>query len=223
MYSAINGGRGDMAPAFDWTVLLIGGSSVIGKTTVARALGRRLGVSVIPADDIRLAVQQMTTATEHPDLHYFLDDPHIWLRRPEMLRDGFIAVSRAVSPAVESVVAHHVVVADVGPIILEGDNILPGMAAQGHFSDIRFFAGVERGDAVRSVFLVEPDEEALLHNARARGRGFDDLPVEEQRTIVRAVWLYGQWVRQEAEAHGLPVVPVRPWTTLTDRLLDAIE
>ncbi len=210
-----------MTPAFGWKVLLIGGSSAIGKTTVARALGRRLGVSVIPADDIRLAVQQMTTTAAHPHLHYFLDDPHIWRQPPEVLRDGFIAVSRAVSPAVESVVAHHVVT-DVGPIILEGDNILPGMAAQGHFSDIRFFAGLECGDDVRSVFLVEPDEEALLHNARARGRGFDDLPVEEQRTIVRAVWLYGQWVRQEAEAHGLPVVPVRPWMTLTDRVLAAI-
>ncbi len=55
----------------DWRVLLIGGSSAIGKTTVARDLGRRLGVSVIPADDIRLAVQQLIPLERSPTLHYF--------------------------------------------------------------------------------------------------------------------------------------------------------
>jgi len=54
---------------------------------------------------------------------------------------------------------------------------------------------------------------------RARGRGFPDLPLEEQRTIIRASWLYGQWLRHEAQTHGLPVVPVRPWVTVADRIL----
>ncbi len=206
----------------DWRVLLIGGSSAIGKTTVARDLGRRLGVSVIPADDIRLAVQQLIPLERSPTLHYFYGDPHIWRRSPEVLRDALIAMSEVMSPAIESVVAHHVVVPEVGPIILEGDNILPAMAARRRFSDINHFAGLERGDNVRAVFLVETDEDALLANARARGRGFADLPLEEQRTIVRMSWLYGQWLRQEALTHDLPVVSVRPWATLTDRVLGVI-
>jgi 2-phosphoglycerate kinase len=211
--------EGQQTTRFDWKVLLIGGSSAIGKTTIARSLGHRLGVSVIPADDIRLAIQQMISPAQQPALHYFYTDPHIWQRAPDVLRDAFIAISDAVSPALESVVAHHVVVPEVGPIIMEGDNVLPAMAARRRFSDINHFAGLERGDSVRAVFLVEPDEDALMDNARARGRGFPNLPLEEQRTIIRASWLYGQWLHQEAQTHGLPVAPVRPWDTVTDRIL----
>ncbi len=63
--------EGQQTTRFDWKVLLIGGSSAIGKTTIARSLGHRLGVSVIPADDIRLAIQQMISPAQQPALHYF--------------------------------------------------------------------------------------------------------------------------------------------------------
>lgn len=33
--------------------------------------------------------------------------------------------------------------------------------------------------------------------------------------------LYGQWLTQEAERRGLPVVPARPWDSLADRVLIA--
>ena len=45
---------------------------------------------------------------------------------------------------------------------------------------------------------------------------------EEQRTIARMNWLYGQWVLQEAQAYHLPVLDVRPWDTLSERIKDGI-
>jgi 2-phosphoglycerate kinase len=56
-----------------WQVLLIGGSSGVGKTHVARQLAHHLSISLLLVDDVRLALQQATTPISHPALHAFLD------------------------------------------------------------------------------------------------------------------------------------------------------
>jgi 2-phosphoglycerate kinase len=207
----------------DWRVLLIGGSSAAGKTVVAQELARRFGVSVLLVDDVRLAIQQVTTPAQIPDLHIFVSDQEAAQRTPELMRDGLVAVGRAIAPALKIVVAHHVVVPGAGPIIIEGDGILPELASQRRFDELKHFWGLQTGREVRAVFLFETDEETIFQNMHTRDRGFQDLAPDEQRTIARASWLYGQWLRQEALAHELPIVPARPWATLTERVLAAIE
>ena len=54
-----------------WSVLLVGGSSATGKTTATRALAHHYGVSVLQTDDVRMALQQMTTPAQHPCPGYF--------------------------------------------------------------------------------------------------------------------------------------------------------
>lgn len=202
-----------------WRIVLIGGSSGVGKTVVSDMITRHFGVSRLLVDDLRLALQQMTTPAQHPALHHFEADPTVWQREPEVLRDRLIATSEALRPALAMVIAHHLFVAGVGPLIIEGDNILPGLARQRRFPDVKIFGGLEFPNVVRALFLVEPDEGALLANMRARGRGFQGLTPIEQRTQARASWLYGQWLQREAQALDLPVVPPRPWDTLTARTL----
>lgn len=196
-----------------WTVLLIGGSSGTGKTTLARAVGREIGVAWAHADDFRLVLQRLTTPTQQPALHAFLSDD-VWSRPPEELRDRLIAVGGVVSDALEIVVANHV--ATDAPLVLEGDGILPSFATG------RTFAGLDVGDRVRAVFLVEPDEGSVLDAMLARGRGIDVLSEHERRTGARASRLYGLWLRHEAEGRGLPVVETRPWDSLLDRVLEAV-
>jgi 2-phosphoglycerate kinase len=197
-----------------WIVLLLGGASGTGKTVAARELGRRLGVSVALADDFRLAMQRATLAESYPGLHYFVTTNDVWSQPAEALAQRLIAVGRTVSYALEVVVAHHALIRI--PVILEGDGLLPSMAAQ------RAFAGDPVGDQVRAVFLHEADEDAILAAMRERGRGINRYTPEEQRTQARTSWLYGQWLRAEAERYGQPVVPARPYETLADRILAAI-
>src|SRR5262245_35518977 len=207
----------------DWRVLLIGGNSGAGKTVVAQALARRFGISVLLVDDVRLAIQQMTTPEPLPDLHLFVSDQQAALLTPELMCDGLVVVGRAMAPALKIIVAHHVVVAGAGPIIIEGDGILPELASQRRFQELKHFWGLQTGREVRAVFLFEPDEDAIFENMQARDRGYQDLAPDQQRTIARASWLYGRWLQQEALAHDLSAVPSRPWETLIDRVLAAIE
>jgi 2-phosphoglycerate kinase len=197
----------------DWKVLLIGGSSGVGKTTVAEQIGLHIGISWFQVDDLRLAFQRshVTFPEGTPALYFFTGTPNIWSRSPELLRDGLIAVGQVLSPALEVIIENHV--DTFAPIVIEGDGILPSLFAR---PSVRTRA---IDGSVRSVFLIEPDEEVLLANIMARDRGVTGYSEAEQSTQAQAAWLYGQWLAQEARRFCLPVVEARPRSTLVERIM----
>lgn len=199
-----------------WSVLLIGGISGTGKSTVARQLGLRLGWPWLQVDLFRLAFQhsRATLPRGNGDLYLFWDVPDVWHLPPERLRDGLIGTGVAMSPAVEIAVASQI--DHAGPAIFEGDNIIPALAT---YPLLRERVAVGQ---VALVFLVEPDEEMLLGNMLARGRGTAGRSDAEHHAEARAKWLFGQWLIAEADRHGLPVVAPRPWKTLADRIVSAV-
>jgi 2-phosphoglycerate kinase len=184
---------------------------------VAQALARQRGLSVLLVDDIRMSIQQVTTPAEQPGIHYFLAHPTIWQKPPEAVCEGFIAVGNALARPLSAAIAHHVCVESAGPVIIEGDGILPALAACRDFSSMHF-APAPITTEVCAVFLVELDEEMIRQNIRQHGRGFDHLARREQETLVHASWLYGQWLYRQAERYRLPVVQSRPWETLVERV-----
>lgn len=200
-----------------WTLLLVLGSSGVGKTLAAQQLGLRLGLPWLQVDDLRLALQRSRATLPATDgtaaLYFFLDKPKVWRQQPERLRDALIAVGRVLSPAIEVVIENHI--ATAAPLILEGDGIVPSLLVR---PPVREHVASGR---VRAVCLVEPDEAALFANMAARGRGFTEWSPSEQRTQARAAWLYGHWLATEARRHGLPVLEPRPWETLVERIARA--
>ncbi len=119
-----------------------------------------------------------------------------------------------ITPAIEVVITNHV--DTKAPIIIEGDGILPSLFACPEVRDRAV------GCHVCAVFLVEPEEEILFANMRARRRGIAERTEEELRTEARAKWLYGQWLAAEAHHYDLPVLEPRPWSTLLERLMTEI-
>jgi 2-phosphoglycerate kinase len=194
-------------------VFLIGGASGVGKTLVAQQLGQRFGASWLAIDDLRLAFQysHVTLPERTNALYFFLETPDIWTQPPESLRDGLIAVGEVMSPALEIVVANHVDTS--APVVIEGDGILPSLFAAPSVQDRA------RHGLVQAVFLIEPEEDVLLDNIIARGRGTTGRPEAELRTEAHAKWLYGQWLAREAHRYGLPVLHPRPWLTLLERII----
>jgi 2-phosphoglycerate kinase len=188
-----------------WRVLLIAGASGVGKTTVSRMLARRWSVGLAQADDFRLVLaQQSGSLRAHESQADTAED----------LCDRWIETARSVSAALQIVVAFHV--ATDAPCVLEGDTVLPELAALSHPM------GVPVGSHVHAVVLAAESEALLWRNARARGRGFQVLsPVAQARTV-RRNWLYGQWLVDEAVHYGVPVIPVRESDT-AERIADAID
>ena len=44
------------------------------------------------------------------------------------------------------------------------------------------------------------------------------LPEAQQRRQIHASWLFGQWLREEADQHNIPVVAPHPRKTLIERI-----
>jgi len=200
-------------------VLLLGGPSGSGKSTVAEQVGRRFGVPWLQVDDLRLSLQasrvMLPQATE--SLYFFLAHPDVWALPPERLRDGLIAVGKAIAPAIAAVIEHHVATAK--PLVIEGDGIHPSLIERPGVAEY-----VADG-RVQAVFLIEPDEQVLLANSRGReGRRLLHLatePTAQEWNMAGMNALYGQWIAAEAGHRVLPIVGPRPWATVAERVVSA--
>src|SRR5262245_9056051 len=117
--------RPEQNRSYAWKVLLIGGSSGVGKTVVARELAKHLSQSLLLLDDIRLALQEATNNETNPDLHIFLNYQNEQWRNSELIFTDWITVGKALTKPLSAIVNHHIIVPDVGAIIIEGDGILP--------------------------------------------------------------------------------------------------
>lgn len=163
---------------------------------MAEQLARRFAVPWIQADLFRLALQHSRATLPRGNneaLYLFWDQPDVWQLPPEQLRDGLIATGEAMSPALEIVTASQV--DHAGPMVLEGDSILPSLR------DYPLLRERVADGQVALVFLVEPDEEILLGNMLARGRGMEARRAVEYRAEAHAKWLFGQWLIIEAKRY----------------------
>jgi 2-phosphoglycerate kinase len=190
-------------------IWLIGGAAGVGKTMVAYPLAIRLGVPLVEIDDVVEALLAMTSPLEQPDLHYWRTHPEAAdLPADEIVRLQ-IAVAEALGPAIEAVIANHLETDT--PVVIEGDYLLPSLAAQ------TSFRGIAADDRVRSVFLIEPDEDQLVRNFAERE------PAEPtQAGRARVSRLFGEWLADQAGGAHQPVVAARPWTTVLERVLEAL-
>ena len=186
-----------------WQVLLIGGASGTGKTSVSYQVARHFEVGIAEVDDFQIILELMTSPTEQPILHQCWSSECFRLPVEEIV-ELQIAVGKVMMPALEAVVANHIETDT--PIVLEGDYVSPALISR-----------CSQLGRVGAVFLHEADEVQILRNFSQRepDRG-------EQRKRARVNWLYGEWLKKEAERSGLPVVEARPWESVFKRVIEAI-
>jgi 2-phosphoglycerate kinase len=197
-------------PARQWQVLLLGGPSGVGKTAVSYRLAHHFGVGITEVDDFQVLLERMTTVEQQPAIHFWRTHPSPDQLSAAEILQHLVKQGDAMTPGLEAVVANHLETST--PVVLEGDFLLPSLAAQ------TSFLGQANGGRVRGAFLHEPDEQQFVANYLSR-------EPESGPQVKRAnvSWRHGQWLRQEAERYGLPVVLARPWDTVLERLVAAVS
>jgi 2-phosphoglycerate kinase len=206
----------------DWRVLLIGGNSGVGKTFIARELVRPLGIPFIMADDIRIALQQATTAVQNPNLHVFLGYQEAQWQQPETILRDWITVANEMIKPLKAIMAHHILVEEAGRLIIEGDSILPALARQQTFRDAYGSDAVVIEEKIQALFVIEDNEEKILSNLRQRDRGISAVSEPQQAAFARASSLYGRWLAQKARASQIPVLPAEPKENIMERIMKII-
>ena len=193
----------------DWTVLLIGGASGVGKTQVSYRLARHFGVGITEVDDFQVILERMTTPQQYPEIHLFSTNPEAFFRLDEAGKLAFaIRYGEVMAAPLTAVIANHL---DGGsPVVLEGDFILPALGTQPSYH------GIPAAGRVRPLFLYEPDETQIACNYLAREG-------EPQPGRARSSWRHSEWLRQEADRLGLPTLAARPWETVFERAVALLQ
>jgi 2-phosphoglycerate kinase len=196
-------------PERQWQVLLLGGPSGVGKTAVSYQLAQSFGVGITEVDDFQALLERMTTPDQQPAIHFWRTHPTLDQLTTTDIIQHLLEHSEAMSFGLEAVIANHL--ATSTPVVLEGDFILPALAAHQSFS------GQANVGRVRGAFLHEPDEQQFVANYLSREPGSGP-----QIKRAHVSWRHGLWLKQEAERYGLPVVLARPWHTVLERLIAAL-
>ncbi len=197
-------------PQRSWQVLLLGGPSGSGKTNVSYRLAHHFRIGITEVDDFQVILERMTTPAEQPVLHYWHTHPEAANQTAEEMVKQLIAIGQVMAPALEAVITNHL--ESNAPIVLEGDFILPTVATSSAFATSSI------GSQIQALFLYEESEEQLRLNFSQRE---PEQGIQEKRA--RVSWLYGQWLKQEAERVGAITLPACPWHNLFDRILAAIK
>ncbi len=192
-----------MSPERNWDVLLVGGSSGSGKTTISYELARYYQINVVKVDDLKQAVKALTTAETLPMLHYWasgIDWREIGVAGNV---EWLMNVSSEIIPAIKAVV-EIIHIADSEPCIIEGDFIHPKLCAA--FSNAR----------VKSIFVQEPDPEQILHNFLSREGIHQAYRAEISCT-------HGNLLANLCLEYGIPVIEARPWSNLMERVIRVLS
>ncbi len=183
-------------------VILIGGATGVGKSTIATQLAARLGiVRVVATDAIREVMRAMLSSELMPTLHTSSFDADLALREPpsknvDALVVGFREQTAAVSVGIDALIERAAV--EGTSIVIEGAHIVPG-----------FFDVASHGDRVLAVaFVVGVDDEVrhLTHFA-TREDAVEARPAERYANGFDNIRRIQRYVKAQALAHDVPLIP----------------
>ncbi len=183
-------------------VILIGGATGVGKSTIATQLAARLGiVRVVATDAIREVMRAMLSPELMPSLHTstFQADEAVReapVRPADALLLGFWRQTQAVSVGIESLIER--AAAERTSVVIEGAHVVPG------FFDVEHHAGNIL--AVPFVVTVTDEERHVAHFA-AREDAVGPRPATRYVSGFDNIRRLQAYIKSQALAHGVPVIP----------------
>lgn len=205
----------------EWDILLIGGNSGTGKTTLARQLGVYYQLPALEVDDIRLAMQEIADRDKNKDLFGFLHPtPGLFEGPYGVIVDTLYAIGEAVFPGLKIVIENHSIF-NKQPVILEGDGMIPGQINSLKNLKIKAIFLWDDKDALRHREKMRIDE-GNVRGAKIDGRPQDHLDEWLER-YTSVSYLFGQKIKKEAEQMGYKTLKASPIETLFDRSKALLE
>jgi 2-phosphoglycerate kinase len=192
------------------TVILIGGASGAGKTTLASALASRLGSDSMSADDLFIAAKTFTTPHTHPGMHVmnvpnYID--YFTNSTVDKLTADATEQHQAFWPVIERVIRFRLL--EHRPIVIDGWFFRPKWISELNL------------DNVRSFWLVA-DSQVLEKREREQGTWERSSNPEQmiQNHLGRSYW-YNDLIRRQAEELGSEILH-QDGTVSVDSLCDTI-
>jgi 2-phosphoglycerate kinase len=183
-------------------VLLIGGATGVGKSTIATQLAVRLGiVRVVATDAIREVMRSLFTAELMPTLYTSSFEADTALREPpprptDRVVVGFREQTAAVSVGVHALVERAAV--EGTSQVIEGAHVVPGFLDLDPYED--------RVLAVPVVLTVE-DEDMHRSHFGARSADASGRPFERYMRGFGNIRRVQKYIKSQALSHNVPIIP----------------
>lgn len=198
-------------------VVLIGGATGAGKSTVATRLGARLGITrILPTDAIREVMRNIFADDLMPTLYVSSFEAHTTLRAPvpedhDPVVVGFRQQAEAVAVGITGLVDR--AVWEGTDLIVEGVHVLPGL-----FRQVQEEWASEA--VVAQIVLTVADREAHRAQLQARGAEAGGRTAERYLEHFEEIRRIQRYIRRLAANHGVPEVQTRG---LDETIQDALD
>jgi 2-phosphoglycerate kinase len=179
------------------TIILIGGSSSVGKTTVARRLCERLGLVCCQLDNYLQKI-------DDPELLFYNGKPEFWNLSSQDLFERLVKVTEQAESYIQLLVSEWLTQQKAG--IIEGEKIHP-----------RLVELLTHSTNIRGIFIIEGDQNRLYQTLEQRSQRFRQLSIIQRWRVVEMNKLYSRWLRSQAQQRQLAWINSQPWPTLTER------
>jgi 2-phosphoglycerate kinase len=196
-------------------VILIGGATGVGKSTIATHLAHRLGIVRVVATDgsIREVMRSMLSAELMPTLHVSSFQTNTVVREPTRRSDALVAGFReqtaAVAVGIEALIKR--AAADGTSVVIEGVHVVPG------FVDVAAYAD----QVVALPVVLEVDDEGRHLNHFAR-RETGVRPAERYAQNFENIRKLQRYIKSQALSHGVPIVPNHSFDQAISAVLDLV-
>jgi len=182
-------------------IILIGGATGVGKSTVATQLAHRLGITrLISTDMVRQTMRAFFAPELMPAIHTSSFDAASAVRVPvpretDLSKMGFIEQTKAVSVGVEALVQRGI--DEAQRIVVEGVHIVPGYLDTSRWNEaivLEFVLAISDKERHRSNFTVREWETGGIRPLRRYLEHFAEIRRIQKYITGRAV------------AHGVPII-----------------
>jgi 2-phosphoglycerate kinase len=195
-------------------IVLVGGATGTGKSTVATEAAYRLGITRVTSTDfVRQTMRAFFSEEFMPSIHYSSFEAAAGLREPEQAEDpviaGFLEQTRYVLVGVRASIER--ALEEGWSMVLEGVHLVPGMLPR-----------IEGALVVQCVLSIDDEEEHSTHFL-VRDAGLDGTrPHAKYIERLDDIRRIQEYIVRRANRHRVPVIANTDIRTAIDAVLELV-